>query len=319
MRYRMLGGKRTAVLALGSTDFGGLIPEARCREIMDAYVEIGGNFIDTARVYGDFTGGPLGESERVIGRWLEARGRDKFFLSTKGGHPRFDSMTTGRLSPGEIRDDMRRSLDNLRTDRVDIYWLHRDDVARPVGEILETLNGLVEDGMTGMIGVSNWTTARILEAQAWAADHGLRPLDANQPQCSLARQMVVEDPTLVSMDGEMWRMHADTGLTMIPFSSQAKGFFTKLFELGAENLPDKAKRRFYYPENLAVYDRVLKLREETGLSVGAIALAWLTSQPFPTFPLCGASRPEQALALAEAGDAELTPAQRDYLKSWDRG
>ena len=314
MRYRQFGGKAVSVIALGSTDFGGSIPESKCHEFLDAWVEIGGNFVDTARVYGDFAGGRLGESEKVIGRWLAHRDRDRLFLSTKGGHPDMRRMDVGRLSRGEIMDDARRSLDNLRTGCVDIYWLHRDDVSRPVEDILDTLNELLQAGMTRMIGVSNWSAARIREINACAAARGLHPLDANQPQCSLARQMIVEDPTLVVMDSETWRLHRETGLALMPFSSQAKGFFSKLYELGEEGLPEKARRRFCYPENMAVYQRLLEVRGQTGLSVGAIALAWLTCQPFPTFPLCGVSRLEQVLALKEAGDAMITPRQRDYLR-----
>ena len=317
MRYRMFGGKNVSVIALGSADFGGTIPQAQAHEFLDAWAEMGGNFVDTARVYGDFIGKRLGESEKVIGRWLERRDRESVFLSTKGGHPDMDRMDVGRLSRDEILDDARRSLENLRTGCVDIYWLHRDDVSRPVGEIMEVLNELVEAGMTRLIGASNWTAARIREANAYAASHGLRPLDANQPQCSLARQMTVEDPTLQTMDGETWRLHRQTGMPLVPFSSQAKGFFSKLDALGEDGLPESARRRFLCPENLAVYRRMQTLCEQTGLSIGAIALAWLTCQPFPTFPLCGASRVGQVLALKEAGDAVITDEQRDWLRRCD--
>ena len=313
MRYRAWGGKRVSVLALGSTDFGGKQPEGLAFEFMDTYAALGGNFIDTARVYGDFAGGRLGECEKVIGRWLERRDRDSLFISTKGAHPDMAHMDRRRGGREDILSDIGHSLENLRTDCVDIYWLHRDEPDRPVGDILETLNLLVEEGMTRMVGVSNWTVERIAEMNAWAAGHGLRPLDGDQPQFSLAKQMVRDDPTLVSVDAALWRYHAETGLPLVAFSSQAKGFFTKLHTLGAEGLPDKARRRFLCPENLAIYERVLEVCGQTGLTPGAVALAWLTSQPFPVYPICGASRVEQVEALAEAGDAVLTEAQRDYL------
>ena len=314
MRYRMLGGKSVSVIALGSADFGGRIPQGQAHEFLDAWAETGGNFVDTARVYGDFIGRRPGESEKVIGRWLERRDRARVFLSTKGAHPDLDHMDVGRLSREEILDDARRSLEDLRTDCVDLYWLHRDDTTRPVGAIMETLNELVEAGMTRMIGVSNWTAARIREADAYAAAHGLRPLDANQPQCSLARQMIVEDPTLQPMDADTWRLHRGTGMPLMPFSAQAKGFFSKLDAMGEAGLPEKLRRCFLSGENLGVYRRMRALREQTGLSIGAIALAWLTCQPFPTYPLCGASRVGQVLALGEAGDAVLTDEQRDWLR-----
>lgn len=315
MRYRAFGSRQVSVLALGSADFGGRYPAETSFDFMDAYVEIGGNFIDTAHVYGDFATPKNGESEKVIGLWMEQRrNRDQIFLSTKGAHPRLNTMTVGRLSRDEIRTDMAESLDALRTDHVDVYWLHRDDVSRPVGDIMETMQSLLDDGMTRMIGVSNWSAARIREANAYAAAHNLTPIQANQPQFSLGRQMIVEDPTLVTMDAETYRLHVETGLICAPFSSQAKGFFTKLDQLGPDGLPDKAKRRFLYPENTEVYERLKALREQTGLSVGALALAWLTSQPFPVFPLCGASSLAQIAALKEAGDAVITPQQRDYLR-----
>ena len=318
VKTRDFAGRQAAVIALGSSEFGGNCPAEKAFELMDAYVEIGGNFIDTARVYGDFATPKNGESEKVIGRWMALRhNRDRIFLSTKGAHPPLSDMNRGRLSREDVRGDASASLDALGTDHVDVYWLHRDDAARPVGDIMETMQSLIDDGMARSVGVSNWHPARIREANAYAAAHGLTPFCANQPQFSLARQQTVEDPTLVAMDAETYRMHRETNLICVPFSSQAKGFFSKYAELGEEGLPDKAKRRFLCPENLAVYARILEVREQTGLSVGAIALAYLTSQPFPTFPIAGASRVEQVLALAEAGEAAITPEQRDFLRPWE--
>ena len=315
MRYAEFCGRKTAVIALGTMDFGGKIEEGRAREFMDAYVEIGGNFIDTARIYGDFARKIQGGSEQVIGRWMEDRHcRDKIVLGTKGGHPDPATMHTGRLSRGEILDDMRRSLDNLRTDCVDVYWLHRDDPSRPVEDILESLTSLVEQGMTRYVGVSNWRTERIVEANACATQRGLVKLYANQPQFSLARQVVVEDDTLCQMDGQTYAMHLRENLPCVCFSSQAKGFLSKLEQGGEAILPDKARRRYLCDENLAVFERCRALSAQIGLSVNAIALAWLTSQPFPTFPIAGVSKMEHIEALREAGDAVLTTEQRDGLR-----
>ena len=315
MRYADFCGRKTSVIALGTMDFGGKIEEGKAREFMDAYVSIGGNFIDTARIYGDFVREIQGGSEQVIGRWMEDnRCRDEIVLGTKGGHPDMHTKHIGRLSRGEILDDMCRSLDNLRTDCVDIYWLHRDDRSRPVEDILTTLTELVERGMTKYVGVSNWKPDRILEAKNCAHAHGLVEIAANQPEFSLARQMNVEDETLCQMDGEMYRMHVQESLPCVAFSSQAKGFLTKVDAQGETVLTDKARRRYLCPENLAVLERAQELSRQTGLSVNAISLAWLTSQPFPTFPIAGSSRLEQVLALAEAGDAALTAQQRDFLR-----
>ena len=316
MRYADFCGRETAVIALGTMDFGGLIEESRAREFMDAYVEIGGNFIDTARIYGDFAREIQGGSEQVIGRWMEdGRRRDRIVLGTKGGHPDVHDMHTGRLSRAEVLEDMRRSLDNLRTDCVDIYWLHRDDRGREVEDILATLTELVEDGMTRYVGVSNWQPDRILEARRCAREHGLVEIFANQPQFSLARQVVVEDDTLCQMDAETYRAHVAEALPCVPFSSQAKGFLAKMDAQGEAALTDKAKRRFLCPENMGALERAQKLSRQTGLSVSALSLAWLTSQPFPTFPIAGVSRMEHIAALKEAADAVLTPEQRNFLRT----
>ena len=315
MRYADFCGRKASVLALGTMDFGGKIEESRAREFMDAYLDIGGNFIDTARIYGDFATGVQGGSEQVIGRWIQDRRcREKIVLGTKGGHPDPKTMHTGRLSHSEVLDDMQRSLDNLRTDCVDIYWLHRDDPSRPVEDILETLTDLVERGMTRNVGVSNWKPGRILEAKAASEKRGLVKIKANQPQFSLARQVVVEDDTLCQVDAETYAMHVQENLICQPFSSQAKGFLAKMDAQGEGVLTDKARRRFLCEENLAVLKRAQALSKDTGLSVGAISLAWLTSQPFPTFPIAGVSRMEHIDALKEAGDAVLTVQQREWLR-----
>ena len=317
MRKQAFGDCQVAVIGLGSGDFGGKTGESRAREFMDAYLALGGNLIDTARVYGDFVTPRNGESEKVIGRWLTDRHcREQVFLSTKGGHPPLQNMRHSRLGREEIRGDLAESLQDLQTDHVEIFWLHRDDESRPVGDIMETLQSLLEDGSTRMTGVSNWHPERIREANRYAASHGLTPLSANQPQFSLARQVHCYDPTLVTMDAETWRMHRQTGMVCCCFSSQAGGFFTKLDTLGWDRLPENLKNDYGCEENLRIDEKLKILRGKTGLSVGALALAYLTCQPFPAFALVGATRIEHVLALQEAGDAVISPRQRDELRSF---
>ena len=130
----------------------------------------------------------------------------------------------------------------------------------------------------------------------------------------ITRQVAVEDDTLCQMDGETYALHAQEHLPCVCFSSQAKGFLTKMDASGEAVLTDKARRRYLCPENLEALNRARALSRETGLSVNAISLAWLTSQPFPTFPIAGASKMAQLEALREAGDACLTPEQRDSLR-----
>ena len=310
MRYKDFAGRQVSVIALGCEMFGSARPEALSYEMMDAYVEMGGNFLDTARLYGG------GLSEKTVGKWVSLRhNRDDLVIGTKGGHPPIGRMNEGRLDRAELERDMSESLDALQMEGVDIYWLHRDDEFRPVGDILETLNLFVQRGYTKLLGASNWSAARMAEANAYAAAHGMQGFYADQPQFSLAKQMIVEDPTLVQMDEAHYAFHAENKMPCVSFSSQAKGFYCKLFEGGEASLPDKAKRRFFYPENMAVYERLCKLSAETGYSVGALSLAYLICQTkFDVFPIAGASSIKHIEALREAGDAVLTPEQVEWLR-----
>ena len=314
MRYTEFCGRQTAVIALGTMDFGGKIDQGRAFEYMDAYMDIGGNFIDTARMYGDFTANVWGGSEEIIGKWMEARrNRGDIILSTKGAHPKQKGI--GRLSRDAIMEDMQQSLDALKCDHVDIYWLHRDDESRPVRDIMESLTEICEKGYAKYAGVSNWSTRRIIEANECAEKHGLIKIYANQPQFSLAPQYLVEDPTLRQMDGNMYAMHMKNMTPCVAFSSQSKGYLAKMAQYGEAALNDKVKRRFHTPENIALLERVKAVSGETGLSAAAIALAWLTNQPFPTFPIAGVSKMEHFDAIKEAGDAVLTKNQLDFLRT----
>ena len=310
MRKKDFAGRQVSVIALGCDRCGSDHPEAMSFEMMDAYVEMGGNFLDTARLYGG------GLAEKTVGKWVSLRhNRDALVIGTKGGHPPLDNMRKGRLDRASLERDMAESLDALQMDGVDVYWLHRDDESRPVGDILETLNLFVQRGQTKLLGASNWSAKRMAEANAYAAAHGMQGFYADQPQFSLAKQMIVEDETLVQMDDELYAFHAENRMPCVSFSSQAKGFYIKLSEGGEASLPDKARRRFYYPENLAVYERLCRLSAETGYSVGALSLAYLTSQTaFDTFPIAGVSSLKQVEALREAGDAVLTPEQVEWLR-----
>ena len=314
MRYLTINGKKASGFALGSTDYGGKCPQGAAFEQMDAFYAMGGNYFDTAHVYGDFVTPKNGESEKVIGAWVYTKKRDELFISTKGAHHVLGSEPrVGRLSREELKKDSSESLDALKMDYVDIYWLHRDNPAFSVGEVMENLQELIERGVTKLIGASNWSPARITEANEYARAHGLTPFYANQPQFSLAIQQK-EDYSLYQADAETLEMHKKTGMLMTPYSSQAKGFLTKLDTLGKEGLSAKAFGRYYTPENLAIYERTKKISADTGLSVGAIALAWLVSQPFPLIPLVGASKASQLETVREAQDTVLTEAQRDFIR-----
>jgi aryl-alcohol dehydrogenase-like predicted oxidoreductase len=142
LKYQSIPGTNLSpsVICLGTAQIGSVIPEADAFRLLDTYYGLGGTFLDTAQVYADWLPGERSASEKTIGRWLKARGlRNHTVVSTKGGHPDLHAMEIPRLSPEHIVFDVERSLLNLQTDRIDLYWLHRDDPNRPVSEMLDIL------------------------------------------------------------------------------------------------------------------------------------------------------------------------------------
>ena len=309
-KHEMQGFDRPiSVLALGTQAFGTSITVEESFKMMDLYVELGGNFLDTARLYGYFAENVQGISETVIGWWMKARGnREQMVIGTKGAHPPMSNMKESRLDRESIRGDIEASLRALDTDYVDIYWLHRDDENRPVEEILCTLNELIKEGKTRLIGASNWSLERLQEAEKVAKEKGLCAFSAVQPQWSLARQEVLEDATLVRMNEAEYAWHVQNGLPVVPFTSQAKGFYYKLAQGGEEALSKKAKERFLSPRNMRSYEILRAISERTGYSVGALSIAYLTSQPFPVCPIVGFSSLQQAQSMREAGEILLDAA-----------
>jgi aryl-alcohol dehydrogenase-like predicted oxidoreductase len=295
-----------SLFSLGSVQFGTLTDEEASFELLDAYVRMGGNFIDTARVYGDFDKGIIGLSEAVIGKWLAQRGgRKDIIISTKGAHPPTSDVFESRMTRENIVSDCEDSLKALGTDYIDIYFLHRDDKKKPVSEIIDALNALVKDGKVLSLGVSNWTTERLLAANAYALQSGQRGFAISQPQWSLARQINKEDLTLVQVDRSVYDYHKSTGMPLMAYTSLAKGFYSKYNRGGLAALSEKAKTRYYDDDNLRIYWKLVDYSSRLNKSVTSLSLAYLTSQPFPVWPIVSASSLAQLQDLEEAGDTVL--------------
>ena len=322
MRTLTLPGTTLSVtaLCLGTAEFGAAIPRADAFGLLDAYTAAGGTFIDTAKVYADWRPGARSIGEKTIGAWLRERGKaGRVIVATKGAHPDLARMSLPRLAPRDIAADIEASLRNLGVNALDLWYLHRDDSGRPVGEILETLNAQVAAGRVRYFGCSNWRTERIAEAQAYAQAHGLQGFSANQMMWSLAaaNPKALGDPTLVAMDAGMARLHAETGLAAVPYTSQAHGFFHKL-EAGAI-LDAQAFRGGVYAGSLnqTRYARLLELRAQTGLSLTQLVLGYLISQPFPTVPVIGPASIAQLMDSLTAADVTLSPEEVAYLSADD--
>jgi aryl-alcohol dehydrogenase-like predicted oxidoreductase len=303
---------RVSSLCLGTAEFGAVVAKADAFRLLDAFVDAGGTFIDTANVYADWIPGAKSSSEKFIGEWLAQRGlRSRIILATKGAHPPLANMQQGRLRPLDIVHDLEQSLGHLHTDAVDLYWLHRDDPSQPVEQIVETLAAQIRAGKVRAWGVSNWRTERIAAAQRYAAKASLPVLAANQPQWSLAvlDAEAIADKTIVAMDVGMHAYHTRTGLTCIPFSSQGKGILHKLAAGAPERI--RAGQTQVYPlaANQVRAAAAQRLADELGVSLTGVVLGYLQSQPFVTVPIVGPTTVDQ-LQDSVAGDSvRLTPEQ----------
>ncbi len=314
----MLPFKPSLPLCLGTGNFGAALDQNAAFALLDAYLDQGGNFLDSAQVYCDWIAdNERSSSEKIIGRWLKMRGnRDRLVLATKGGHPALRTMHIPRLSRAEIEADLHASLRNLQTDVIDLYWLHRDDPARPVAEILETLNGAVQAGKIRSFGCSNWRAARLQAANQYAATHGLQGFVASQVLWNLAvvDWAAMGDPTVAAMDAELWDYHAQTGLAAIPFSATANGLFNKLEQGAFADLSLLHQQMYAAPENLRRFERAHWLAQERELSITQVVLGYLLAQPFPTYPIIGPKNVAQLVDSLGAASVRLTAEELEFLE-----
>ncbi len=307
-------------ICLGTATFGSEISKHDSFAVLDAFVQGGGNFIDTAHIYAAWINEGWGASERTLGEWLRVHGnRDRLLIATKGGHPPLDDMAIGRCSRKCIEQDLNESLERLGLDFVDVFWLHRDDPERPVGEIVETLASLVRARRIGCYGASNWIPQRIEDANAYAANHGLPAFVASQPGWALAdRETETASPSpMLYLDEPGRRWHIRTGMPLVAYSSQACGFF------GTENVkwarygfngPVPKQPAYDIPANRRRLLEAISLAGSMGTTANQIALAYLLSQPFPVFPIIGTGKPERVREALAASRIRLSGAQCTALR-----
>lgn len=273
--------------------------------LLDLWRELGGNVVDTAHLYNN------GDSERVIGRYLQARGgREEWVILTKAAHHNSDRK---RVTPEDITCDLRDSLARLKTDYIDLYVLHRDDPDVPVGEIVDALNRLREGGAIRAFGGSNWSTRRLDEANAYAAREGLEPFCCSSPHLSLAvPNGEIWDGCLDARDRESLAWHERTQMPLFAWSSQARGFFSGRFEPGKRS--DELITRVYYSDgNWERLRRAQELGERRRFSAIQVALAWVLHQPFPVFPLVGPATTDELRSSVRALDLDLSPEEVAWL------
>ena len=303
-------------LCLGTGDFGSKLDQAASWRLLNEFVDAGGNFIDTANVYGDWIPGTKSSSEKVIGAWLAEQGRrEQVVVATKGAHPRLESMHVPRSAPHEIIHDIEQSLRHLQTDVIDLYWLHRDDPTRPTGEIVETLAAQVKAGKIRYFGCSNWRVERIRAANAYAAAQGLPGFVADQMlwNAAVLDAAALPDKTMVAMDPALYAYHQESGLAAIPYSSQAHGLVHKLAAGNAAAIRPNHLAIYPLAANQARVAAAQALAEELSVTLTGVVLGYLQSQPFVTIPIIGAHTIPHLHDSLAADSVCLTPAQLKML------
>lgn len=283
---------RVSELGLGTVKYGTDCPREAAFEQMDVFLDAGGNFIDTALVYGDWGPEP-GSSEKTIGAWMRERGtRSRVVLATKGCHPRLDRPEVSRVSPACVHEDVESSLRNLGTDYIDLYFLHRDNPQIPVGELLESLEEEVKKGNIRYYGCSNWSLDRVKEAREYAAARDLKGFSCNQLMYTLAKVKPETLGDLMLLDEPFFRFHEESGMNFTAYMCQAGGYFEK--RLAGRPVSEDKAARYASKGN----DQILeKLREFCGLGYACndFMLHYVRMAPFPAIPLGGFRTRKQLL------------------------
>ena len=302
-----LGSLTVSNLCLGTMLMGGATPAADAHRMLDAFVDAGQNFVDTADTYGD------GESERTLAPWL-ARRRDDVVLATKVRFPVSDPGGAG-LAPDRIRAACDASLKRMGVDTIDLYQVHAPDTEVALVETLEALDGLVRAGKVRALGASNYPAW----LRAWAVSlqdrHGWSPFVSLQPQYSLVER---------SIEVELLPFCRVAGLGVLPWGPLGAGFLTGRYKPGAE-LPEgsriatasddleEAIERRGTERNYAAVQEAEAVAAELGATVPEIAIAWLLHQPGVAAPIIGPRTPEHLADLLPAASLSLSPEQLERL------
>jgi aryl-alcohol dehydrogenase-like predicted oxidoreductase len=306
VRYLSVPGISQPVsqLALGSMVFN-RAGQTLTDSMLGAWLEGGGNLVDSARIYA------RGESEAAMGAWLARSGRrDELLILTKGCH---HDAERNRVSEPDLRDDLLASLAALQTGWIDLYVLHRDDPAVPVGEIVEWLAEHRAAGRIRAYGGSNWSTERVGAANAYARAHGLPPFAAISNHLSLAVPKEPHYPGTLALDSDDIRWLGSTGIPNFAWSAGANGFFSGHF--GPPPVCQEFIRRVYDSEcNWERFRCAARLAEQRGLTATQVALAYVLNQPFQSAAIAGPANPDELTACLAATEVSLSPADLTWLE-----
>lgn len=302
METRRLGQSSLEVspIAFGCNVFGWTADEATSFALLDAWVDAGFNFLDTADVYSRWhPGNTGGDSEIIIGKWLKARGnRDKVVLATKLGI----EMGPGKkgLSRAYMQVAVEDSLRRLQTDHIDLYQSHRDDPDTPIEETLSAYAELVKQGKVREIGASNFSAARLAESLKVSSEKGLPRYQSLQPQYSLVERTEFEGPL------EDLCLAEKVGV--IGYYSLASGFLTGKYKSRADmegRVRGPRVEKYLNDHGFGVIKALEEVAQRYDAKPGQIALAWLIARPSVTAPIASATNLEQLADLVDAAEIDL--------------
>jgi aryl-alcohol dehydrogenase-like predicted oxidoreductase len=298
METRRIGSLSVSVVGLGCNNFGWRIDAMATAAVIDAALDAGINFLDTADIYGG------GQSEEFIGQALGAR-RDRVVLATKFGM-KFDEQRHG-AKPAYVRQALEDSLRRLRTDRIDLYQLHSPDPETPIADTLGALDPLVTAGKVREIGCSNFTAAQLREAKA-AAGTGARFVSVQNHFSLLHREP----------EAEVLPECVKEGLAFIPYFPLANGLLSGKYRRGhpfpkGSRGGDAWGPKIFTEENLMKVEALAEYAEAHGHTMLELAMSWLASKPSVASVIAGAKTPEQATANASSAGWRMTRTEFDEI------
>jgi aryl-alcohol dehydrogenase-like predicted oxidoreductase len=297
MRSARLGSLEVSVVGLGCNNFGRALDQVGARVVVDQALDSGINVFDTSDNYGD------GQSESFLGAALGQR-RGQVVIATKFGMPVSGVPGSGGAAPGYIRRAVERSLDQLGTDYIDLYQLHKPDPEVPIGDTMEVMNALVDEGKVREVGCSNLDADQLSESANLARTLGLRPFLANQIQYSLLHRAPEHDGSIQVGERE--------NVALLPYYPLASGMLTGKAQRGQPvegRLQMERYQGFLTDSNFEVVEALRGFAFERDITMVQVALGWLLAQRMVPFVTAGATKPEQVTANAAA--AAWSPSTAD--------
>ena len=300
-----IGSLEVSRLCLGANVFGWTADREASFAVLDAFVGAGGTVIDTADSYmWRVPGNSGGESETIIGDWMATRGnRDDVVLATKVG----SLPSRPGLSAANIAAACADSLSRLRTDRIDLYWAHKDDPDTPQEEALGAFDALVRAGSVREIGASNFSADRLRSALDLSASAGTAAYAAAQPHYNLVER--------AEFEADLAPLLAERGVACLPYYALAKGFLTGKYRPGVSVDSHRAagNEKLLDEVTLALLGALDTVADAHRTTVAAVALAWLAGQPGVSSPIASARRVEQLQDLLPMATLTLTDDDRALL------